>query len=63
MPGRYVIGFDMGGTNIRCAAVSRDGRVLFLRRAPSQADASAPAVASNIALQVRALESEARRRG
>ena len=62
MPARYVIGLDMGGTNIRCAAVARDGRVLFLRRAPSQADAGAPAVASNIARQVRALEAAARRR-
>lgn len=62
MPARYIIGLDMGGTNIRCAAVARDGRVLFLRRAPSQADAGAPAVASNIARQVRALEAAARRR-
>ncbi|MGB6553336.1 MAG: ROK family protein [Candidatus Binataceae bacterium] len=63
MPARYVIGLDMGGTNIRCAAVSRDGRVLFVRRAPSQADASASAVAANIVGQVRALEADARRRG
>ncbi|MGC1679439.1 MAG: ROK family protein [Candidatus Binataceae bacterium] len=63
MPARYVIGLDMGGTNIRCAAVARDGRVLFVRRAPSQADASGPAVASNIARQVRALEADARQRG
>ncbi len=63
MPARYVIGLDMGGTNIRCAAVSRDGRVLFMRRAPSLADSSGTAVASNIARQVRALETAARRRG
>ncbi|HVA76489.1 MAG TPA: ROK family protein [Candidatus Binataceae bacterium] len=63
MPSHYVIGLDMGGTNIRCAAVSPSGRVMLLRRAPSEAGASAPAVASNIAAQIRALEDAARRRG
>jgi glucokinase len=63
MAARYVIGLDMGGTNIRCAAVSPSGRVLMLRRAPSKAGESAPTVASNIAAQIRALEEAARRRG
>ncbi|HUY28840.1 MAG TPA: ROK family protein [Candidatus Binataceae bacterium] len=63
MASRYVIGLDMGGTNIRCAAVSPAGRVLMLRRAPSKAGDRAPAVASNIAAQIRALIESARRRG
>jgi glucokinase len=59
----YVIGLDMGGTNIRCAAVSASGKVQVLRRGPAHADASASLVARNIVQQVRALEDEARRRG
>jgi glucokinase len=63
MKSGYVIGLDMGGTNIRCAAVSASGKVGVLRRAPAHADASASLVAENIVQQVRALEDEARRRG
>src|SRR5262249_7461934 len=58
----YIIGLDMGGTNIRCAAVSVSGKVEVLRRGPAHADASASLVAENIVQQVRALEDEARRR-
>jgi glucokinase len=53
----------MGGTNIRCAAVSTAGEVMLLRRAPSRAGASAPEVAANIAAQIRALEDTAHGRG
>jgi len=53
----------MGGTNIRCAAVSASGAVRVLRRGPARADAEAAVVAENIVQQVRALEDEARRRG
>ncbi len=63
MTTRYVIGLDMGGTNIRCAAVSPQGEVLLLRRGPSNADSSAPAVTANIAAQIQALETAARARG
>jgi glucokinase len=63
MRSRYVIGLDMGGTNIRCAAVSAQGRVMLLRRAPSEAGSSGREVADNIARQIRALEDAARRRG
>jgi glucokinase len=59
----YVVGLDMGGTNIRCAAVSPAGRVLILRRGPSLADRDAARVADNIAAQVRGLIDVARRRG
>jgi glucokinase len=45
----------MGGTNIRCAAVSADGDVLIMQRGPSLAFRAADAVASNIAEQVAAL--------
>ena len=63
MNGGYVIGLDMGGTNIRCAAVSPNGEVRVLRRGPARADATASVVAENIVQQVRALEDDARRRG
>ncbi len=59
----YVIGLDMGGTNIRCAAVSPAGEVLMLRRGPAHADRDASRVAGNIAAQVRELEDAARQRG
>jgi len=58
----YIIGLDMGGTNIRCAAVSASGKVQMMRRGPAHADATASLVAENIVQQVRALEEEAHRR-
>jgi glucokinase len=60
---RYVIGLDLGGTNIRCGAVSRRGEILVLRRAPALAMSAAQIVTENIAQQVRIVESIARRRG
>ncbi len=63
MPLRYVIGLDMGGTNIRCAAVSPAGKVLILQRGPARAASPASAVADNIVVQIRALQAEALRRG
>ncbi len=62
MPGRYIIGLDMGGTNLRCAAVSPAGRVLFLERGAARADSAASAVADNIVRQIKSLQTEARRR-
>lgn len=59
----YVIGLDMGGTNVRCAAVSPAGKVILMRRAPAYATREAGAVAENIAANVHALESAMRRRG
>ena len=59
----YVIGLDMGGTNIRCAAVSPTGEVLMLRRAPAYATRTAGAVAENIAANILELQEHARRRG
>ncbi|HEY6418475.1 MAG TPA: ROK family protein [Candidatus Binataceae bacterium] len=59
----YVIGLDMGGTNIRTAAVSPAGKVLILRRAPAYATRPAGVVAENIAANVIALEDLAHRRG
>jgi glucokinase len=63
MSARYVIGLDMGGTNVRTAAVALDGRVLMLQRGPARADADAPAVTVNIAERIAALEAAARARG
>jgi len=50
----------MGGTNVRCAAVSSEGEVLLLRRGPARAKSAASIVAANIVAQVRALEDDAR---
>jgi glucokinase len=51
----WAVGCDMGGTNIRCGAVSLDGEVLLLQRGPSLAFRPAAAVAANIAEQVASL--------
>lgn len=63
MSARYAIGLDMGGTNIRTAAVTMDGRVLMLLRGPARAHEDAPAVTVNIARNVLALERAALARG
>ncbi len=59
----WALGCDMGGTNIRCAAVSLDGDVLMMRRGPSLAARAAEAVAENIAAQVNALLVDAKADG
>ncbi len=59
----YVVGLDMGGTNIRTAAVSRAGEVLLMLRAPARAEGSAVETVENIATQVLALQDAARSRG
>jgi len=59
----WAVGLDMGGTNIRCAAVSLDGDVLLLHRGPSHASRGAAAIAVNIGDQLIALIDEARARG
>ncbi len=63
MSGGYFVGADMGGTNLRCGAVSRSGELLLLRRAPADAMAAADAVVANIAANVEAVAREARARG
>ncbi len=59
----WAVGLDMGGTNIRCAAVSVAGDVLLLERGPALASRQAAAVAENIAAQLNHLLDTARRRG
>jgi len=59
----YIIGVDMGGTNIRSAAVSREGEVLLILRAPARAKGSAAEAVANIAGQVVAVQEAARRVG
>jgi glucokinase len=59
----YVVGLDMGGTNIRTAAVSKDGEVLLMLRAPAGAKGSAAETVANISRQIRALQDEAGRSG
>ncbi len=59
----YIVGLDMGGTNIRTAAVSRDGKVLLMLRAPARAKGTAVEIVANISTQVLALQDAARRKG
>jgi len=59
----WAVGLDMGGTNIRCAAVSVAGDVILMERGPSLASRNAAAVAENIAGQLGHLLDTARRRG
>src|ERR1700674_3024015 len=59
----YLVGVDMGGTNLRCGAVSLSGEVIVLRRGPAHAMSAAEAVIANITGHVRAITSEAQRRG
>ena len=60
---RYVIGVDMGGTNLRCGAVTTKGEILLQCRAAAHAMSAADHIAENIAYQVRRVESMAQRRG
>jgi glucokinase len=59
----YYVGLDMGGTNLRCGAVSPAGEVLLIRRAPAYAMSAADAVVANLAANVEAVVREASRRG
>ncbi|MGA7870185.1 MAG: ROK family protein, partial [Candidatus Binatus sp.] len=59
----WAVGLDMGGTNIRCAAVSTGGDVILMEHGPSLASRQAAAVAENIAAQLAHLLGTARRRG
>jgi len=59
----FVIGVDMGGTNLRCAAVSRAGKILLMQTRPANASDSAASVADNIVAGVLSLENSARRLG
>lgn len=59
----WAVGLDMGGTNIRSAAVSVAGDVLLLEHGPSLASRDAASVAENIAAQTLHLLDTARRRG
>lgn len=59
----WAVGLDMGGTNIRCAAVSAAGHVLLMERGPSHASRHAAEVAKNIATQLLHLLDTARERG
>ncbi|HXN85414.1 MAG TPA: ROK family protein [Candidatus Binataceae bacterium] len=63
MKKNYVVGLDMGGTNIRTAAVSKNGEVLLMLRGPAQAKGTARETVTNICAQILALEDRARRHG
>ena len=63
MTREYFVGVDMGGTNLRCGAVSRSGAIILLRRAPANALGAADAVVANIAANVEAVAQQARGRG
>jgi glucokinase len=59
----YIVGLDMGGTNIRTAAVSKDGEVLMMLRGPARAKGTAAETVENISAQVLALQEVAHRNG
>ena len=59
----YIVGLDMGGTNIRTAAVSREGEVLLMLRAPARAKGTAAETVENISTQVLALQDMAQGKG
>jgi glucokinase len=59
----YIVGLDMGGTNIRTSAVSRDGAVLLMLRGPARAKGTAAETVANISTQVLALQDAAGRKG
>ena len=59
----WAAGLDMGGTNIRCAAVSITGEVLLMERGPAHASRHASEVSKNIAAQLLHLMDTARERG
>jgi glucokinase len=59
----YFIGLDMGGTNLRCGAVSPAGDVLMLRRAPAYAMSAADRLVANICANVEAVAHDATQRG
>ena len=60
---RYAIGVDMGGTNLRCGAVTTKGEILLLCRAAAHAMSAADEIAENIAYQVRRVEAMAQESG
>jgi glucokinase len=53
--GKYVIGVDLGGTNIRSAAVWPDGKIIHIERQGAGADDGYLAVVKRIAASVRAV--------
>ena len=53
----------MGGTNIRTAAVSKNGDVLLMLRGPARAKGTAAETVDNISSQILALEDAARKAG
>jgi glucokinase len=59
----YLVGLDMGGTNVRCGAITPSGKVLIVRRGPAYARRDAETILRNIANNVRAIQDEARRAG
>jgi glucokinase len=55
---RYVIGFDLGGTRLKCGAVTRDGKVLKKYLAPAEAARGPAHLVENIAHHVRQAEAD-----
>lgn len=49
----YVVGVDLGGTNVRAAVIGRDEKIVGQARSPSHAKNGARAVVEQIALTVR----------
>jgi len=60
---RIVIGVDLGGTNLRIAGVTREGRVVSLRREETRADAGPDDLLERILGGLGAVEAELRNGG
>src|SRR5439155_24845659 len=54
----YVIGVDIGGTNIKAGAVDHGGNILARKRTPTQASLGSDAIFQNIASLIRDIRAE-----
>ena len=54
----YVIGVDIGGTNIKAGAVDHGGNILVRKRTPTQASLGSDAIFENITSVIRDIRAE-----
>ena len=60
---KYVLGIDLGGTNIECGIVDRNGKVKIKKRCLTRKDEGARTILSNILSLAEKVLSEAKHRG
>ncbi len=58
----YILGIDLGGTNIECGLVDREGNIKIRKRCPTQKEKGAGKVLSNILSTAREVISEVKSR-